>query len=207
MTGEFKMQLRNYDQAQLTTLFNKAYQNSLPQAYAKSSYKDGAMFSQDMFCAGSLMDGDLLLIYMLQADTLRCYVETEATQDLAAMKKAINMYFQQIIRILDRNKIKWHNPEATIKLEKYRSYGDVKTLVKRVRAIFEGQWEKLILTPVASLLASYLAIQFHILSMDESLKDAKKAVTLTMEAYIGLVVILIAQVLFKANKKEFTFNV
>lgn len=207
MTGEFKMKLKSYEQAQLTTIFTKAYQNKLARAYARSSYKDGAMFSQADFCAGSLTEGNLVLIYMLQADTLRCYVETEVTQDLAAMKRAINMYFLQIITVLDKHKIKWHDPEATIKLEKYPSYGSVKTLAKRIRAVFEDRWEKLVLAPFASIVASYLAIQFHVLTREESLTDVRKAVTLTLEAYIGLLAILIVQVLFKANKKEFTFNI
>jgi len=30
---------------------------------------------------------------------------------------------------------------------------------------------------------------------------------LTLEAYIGLVAVLIVRVLFKANKKEFIFNI
>ena len=201
------MKLKSYDQAQLTTIFTKAYQNKLAQAYARSSYKDEAMFTQADFCAGSLTEGNLLLIYMLQADMLRCYVETEVTQDLAAMKKAINMYFLQIITVLDKHQIKWHDPEATIKLEKYPSYGSVRTLAKRIRSVFEDRWEKLVLAPFASIVASYLAIQFHILSHEESLTDARKAVTLTMEAYVGLLSILIVQILFKANKKEFTFNI
>jgi len=178
----------------------------LAQAYARSSYKDGAMFSQADFCAGSLTEGNLLLIYMLQADTLRCYVETEVTQELTAMKKAINMYFLQIVAVLNKHKIKWHDPEATIKLEKYPSYGSVRTLAKRIRAVFVDRWEKLILAPFASIIASYLAIQFHVLSHEESLTDVKSR-NFNVEAYIGLLAILVVQVLFKANKTEFTFNI
>ena len=206
MTGEFKIKLKNYDQERLTGIFSKAYQNGLAAAYAKSVYKDGTLFKQGDFCAGSLTDGNRLLIYLLQADTLRCYVEEDAP-DLPAIKKAINMYFQQIVTVLNQNKIKWFEPEATIKLEKYSSYGDLKTLSKRIKAIFDDRWEKLLLAPIASITASYLAIRFHVLSSDESLKDVKKAVTLTMEAYIGLAIVLIVQVLFKVNKKEFTFNI
>jgi hypothetical protein len=207
MTGEFKMQLRRYDQVQLTKIFNKEYQGKLRHAYSRSIYKDGATFQQSDFCSGSLTSGSLLLIFILQADTLKCYVETEVTQDLGVMKKAINMYFQQVITILDKNKIRWHHPEATIKLDNYPFYGYIQTFTKRIRAIFEERWEKLFLTPVASLLASYCAIRFNFLDREEYVNDVKKAVTLTLEAYIGLVAVLIAQVLFRANKKEFTFNI
>ena len=41
------------------------------------------------------------------------------------MKRAINMYFLQIVTVLGKHKIKWHDPEATIKLEKYPTYGSV----------------------------------------------------------------------------------
>ena len=83
----------------------------------------------------------------------------------------------------------------------------MKTLPKRIRAIFDEKWEKLLLAPIASILASYCAIRFNLLDKEDYIKDVKKAVILTIEAYIGLVAILIIQVLFKANKKEFTFNI
>jgi hypothetical protein len=35
----------------------------------------------------------------------------------------------------------------------------------------------------------------------------KKAVILTLESYLGLVLILIIKVLFKSYKKEFTFKI
>jgi len=207
MTGEFKMQLRRYDQVQLTKIFNKEYQGKLRHAYSHSVYKDGATFQQSDFCSGSLTSGSLLLIYMLQADTLICYVETEATQDIGVMKKAINTYFRQVITILDKNGLKWHHPEATVKLEKYPFYGYVETFRKRVRSIFDEKWEKLLVAPSASILASYFAIRFNLLDKDEYIKDVKKAVILTGEAYIGLVAIFIIQVLFRTNKKEFIFNI
>ena len=207
MTGEFKIQLKKYNQAQLTKIFNKEYQNKLSQAYARSAYKDGNIFKESDFCSGTIADGNLLLIYTLQADTLKCYVETDVTQDLGLMKKTINTYFGQVISILDKNDLKWHHPEATIKLEKYPFYGYVKTLPKRIRAILDEKWEKLLLAPIASILASYCAIRFNLLDQEDYIKDVKKAVILTIEAYVGLVAILIIQVLFKANKKEFTFNI
>jgi hypothetical protein len=207
MTGEFKIQLKNYDQDVLTKIFNQEYHDKLNQAYSQSAYKDGRIFRKPDFCSGTITDGSLLLIYTLQADTLKCYVETDMTHDLAVMKKAINMYFGQVISILDKNKFKWHHPEATIKLEKYPFYGYVKTLPKRIRAIIDEKWEKLFLSPIASILASYCAIRFNLLDKEDYIKDVKKAVILTTEAYIGLVAILFIEVLFKANKKEFTFNI
>ena len=86
MICEFRLQLKNYDQEILTILFNKEYQGKLTQAYTRSAYGDGKSFLQSDFCAGTIIDGSLLLIYLLQADTLICYVELEATQDLKVVK-------------------------------------------------------------------------------------------------------------------------
>jgi hypothetical protein len=207
MICEFRLQLKNYDQEILTTLFNKEYHGKLAQAYAHSAYGDGKNFLQSDFCAGTIIDGSLLLIYLLQADTLICYVELEVAQDLKVVKKAINTYFKQIIRILDRNMIKWKEPEASIWIENIPFTGTIDTLSKRLKAVVDEKWEKLVMAPIASILASYSAIQFNILSNEDYIKDVKKAVILTSEAYIGLAFILIMQVLLKAYKKEFKFKI
>jgi hypothetical protein len=39
MTGEFKIQLKKYDQAVLTKIFNQEYHHKLSHAYAQSAYK------------------------------------------------------------------------------------------------------------------------------------------------------------------------
>jgi hypothetical protein len=109
MTGEFTIRLKRYDQVVLTRIFNEEYHDTLSLAYDRSEYKYGDIFREQNFCSGSFTDGSLLLIYTLQADTLRCYVETEVP-DLGTMKKAINTYFGQVIAILEKNKIKWHHP-------------------------------------------------------------------------------------------------
>jgi hypothetical protein len=207
MICEFRLQLKNYDQDILTAVFNKEYQGKLAQAYAHSAYGDGKNFLQSDFCAGTIIDGSLLLIYPLQADTLICYVELEATQDLKVVKRVMNTYFKQIVRILDRNSIRWKEPEASIWIENIPFTGMIDTLAKRLKAMVNEKWEKLLMTPIASISASYIAIQFNILTKEDYIKDIKKAVILTSEAYIGLVFILIIQVLFKTYKKEFTFTI
>lgn len=207
MTGEFKVDLREYDQDNVAASFAKEYPDMLALAYSKSSYGDGDTYPQTAFCAGAFAGSKLLLICKMQADMLICNVETLGDPDLAAMKKAINLYYGQVTKILHKNGLKWSKPLSTINLESYRPEGVIRTLRARLRAVFAERWEKLILAPVASMAASYLAIQFHILDAGEALTDVKKAVTLTFEAYIGLIVVLFLTVLFKANKKEFTFNI
>jgi hypothetical protein len=123
------------------------------------------------------------------------------------VKKTINAYFRQVTRILDRNDIRWSKPEASIKIENIPFIGAVETLSRQLKGIFDQKWEKLLLAPICSVLASYLAIQFNILTREDFIKDVKKAVILTTEAYLGLVVILIIQVFFKTNKKDFTFQI
>ncbi len=124
------------------------------------------------------------------------------------MKKAINDYYSQATRILHKNKIKWSHPEATITdWKNVLFWVHVKTLRKWVTEVFDKEWQKLIIAPIASLLSSYLAIQFNVLKAEDSIKDIKKAVTLTFEAYIGLALILLLQVLFRGKRNEFIFNI
>jgi hypothetical protein len=56
------------------------------------------------------------------------------------------------------------------------------------------------------LTASYIALKINILAADDLVKDMKKAVILTAEAYIGVIIGLIIGFLLSANKKAFTFN-
>ena len=44
MTGEIKIQLKKYDQAVLTKIFDQEYHHKLSHAYAQSAYKDGKIF-------------------------------------------------------------------------------------------------------------------------------------------------------------------
>ena len=62
MDGEFKVQLKHYEQDTLTAIFNKEYQNKLQAAYAKSAYNGSTVFNVTDFCAGSFANGSLLLI-------------------------------------------------------------------------------------------------------------------------------------------------
>jgi hypothetical protein len=125
MIGEFKVDLKDYDQTKMTAIFAKEYPDALELAYTQSSFRDGKTYPQAFFCSGTFAGSKLLLICTMQADMLRCIVETTDGADLAT----------------------------------------------------------------------------------EALKDVKKAVTLTLEAYIGLIVILTITVLFQVNKKEFTFTI
>ena len=74
---------------------------------------------------------------MLQANILRCYVETDSIADLIAVKKAINMYFGQVVRILNRMGVEWGNPEATIMVGEMSFYGTVETRARRIKAVLD----------------------------------------------------------------------
>lgn len=207
MELEFKMKLKDYDQEKITKIFSMAYSNRLSATFSKSDYNDGSLFTESDFCVGSYTSGGLLLIRKLEVNVLKFYIECGNKGDLNVMKKVINEYFLQVITVLNKNRIRWYEPEATIKLENFLFYGIVKTRCTRVREIFQQQREKLILAPTTSTIASYLAIQFNILGAEDAIKDIKKSIVLTMEAYIGLILIFIIHVVAKSYKKEFIFKI
>lgn len=207
MIGEFKVDLIKYDQDKLTGIFAKEYTDTLEAAYMNSSFKDGQTYQKSRFCAGAFAGSKLLLIFNMQADMLLCIVETPGGSDLGTMKKAVNLYYRQVTKILKKNKIKWREPLSTISLERFPSEGRIQGLRTKLKEMFKERWEKLILAPIASILASYAAIQLNILGQDEALKDVKKAVTLTLEAYTGLVLVLFFTILFQVKRKEFTFTI
>src|SRR5215813_11544280 len=127
MDGEFKVQLKKCNQATITKLFNDKYQNKLRDAYFKSAHKDSGTMKEKDFCAGYHNNDSLFLVYTLEANILKIYVETVNKKDLNLMKNTINMYFQQVIGILNETGQKWSNPQATISLENCPFYGSVKT--------------------------------------------------------------------------------
>ena len=206
MYGEFRVKLASFDQVTVTKIFTDAYQNKLPGAYARSAYKNGTSVSVSDFCAGYHTNDSLFLVYMMESDRLKVYVETANKKDLALMKATINRYFEQVTDLFKKHELQWSKPEATITLEECPVYGFVKTKKDRFKDIWESQKEKLFITPIASLTASYLALKINILPADDLVKDMKKAVILTAEAYIGVIIGLIIGVLLTANKKAFTFN-
>jgi hypothetical protein len=174
--------------------------------YKNSIYNDGIVFQQNEFFAGSSIKGGLMLIFTLRADLLTFHVQSSSA-DLTSLKKMINNFFGQIARTLDKNDIIWKKPEATIYIENFQFYGYILSAEERFKAIFKEKWEELILVPIGSITASFLAIQFHILEKEEYVKDVKKALITTAEAYIGLVLIIIIRIFLKANKKEFNFTI
>jgi hypothetical protein len=207
MLLEFKMKLKNYEQERITKIFVDAYPDRLSTTFSKMDPENRSFYVESDFCVGTYTSGRLLLIWKMEVNVLRIYVECDNKGDIKVMKKTLNECFQQAITILNKNDIKWYDPIATITFEIIPFYGEVKTRSKRVKDIFDQQWEKLILAPLASILTSYLAIQFNILEVGDAVKDIKQALILTIEAYIGLILIIIIQALFKRNKKEFTFKI
>lgn len=211
MDGEIRLKLRGFDQEKVTKIFTNAYPNNLASAYARSAYdriaREGekTLTSND-FCAGYHTNDSLFLVYWMEADVLKVYVETVNNKDMVLMKATINRYFQQITRLFDNQGMNWSKPEATITLEDCPFYGFVKTRKERFAEIWKAQKEKLFVTPIASLLASYFALKVNILPGDDLLKDMKKAVILTAEAYIGIILVLFFEVILKSSKKVFTFN-
>ncbi|HVU95462.1 MAG TPA: hypothetical protein VHE34_09565 [Puia sp.] len=138
---------------------------------------------------------------------MKVYVETLNQQDLNNLKNTLNEYFKNITEMLDRKRIKWSKPQATIRLENCPLTGFVKTRKLYLKGIIEDQREKLFIVPIGSLLASFLAIHWNILEKDEASKDLKKAVISTLEAYIGLLILLLIGLIFVGNKREFTFKI
>lgn len=200
------MKLSRFDQARVTKIFNDAYQNKLPGAFGRSAYKSGTLVSENEFCSGYHTNDSLFLVYMMESDRLKIYVETVNKKDLNVMKITINRYFDQVTDLLKANGLKWSKPEATITLEECPVFGFIQTKKERLNEMWLDQKEKLFIAPIASLLASYLALKVNILPADDIIKDMKKAVILTTESYIGVIIGFIVAVLLIGNKKVFTFN-
>jgi len=206
MNGEFRVKLTDFDQEKVTKIFTDAYQNKLPGAFARSAYKSGTLVSESEFCAGYHTNDSLFLVYMMESDRLKVYVETINKKDLVLMKSTVNRYFEQVTDLFKKHGLRWSKPEVTITLEECPVYGFVKTRKDRFLEIWQGQKEKLFIAPIASLAASYVALKVNILPADDLVKDMKKAVILTAEAYIGILIGFIIGVVLTANKKVFTFN-
>ncbi len=70
------------------------------------------------------------------------------------MKELINRFFKGVTEILDKNKIGWSKPQATITLEDCPLTGGYKTKTETLKEVFENQREKMFLAPIGMLAAT-----------------------------------------------------
>jgi hypothetical protein len=206
MDGEFRVQLKSYDAAQLIQAFKEYYGDNLTNAYDKSAYKVSGYVKQTDFCSGYQTNDSLFMVYNREGNALKIYVESFNQQDLNNLKNTINRYFKSITEMLDDKEIKWSKPQATILVEKSPLTGVVKTKKDYLKETFENQREKLFFLPISTVLAAGLAFYWNIADKGDTTKDVKKAVISTLEAIIGFVLLFLVQLLFVRNKREFTFK-
>jgi len=207
MDGEFKVELKDYNAAKIIGSFKEYYGNRLAEAYARSKYQLSGLIKEEGFCAGHHTHDSLFLVYNREGTWLKVYVETVNRQDINNLKNIINSYFKIITKMLDKKKIKWLNPQATIRVQNIPLPGVFQTRKKYLKQIFEDQREKLFLVPIGSVLASFLAIHWNILDKVESSSDLKKTVSSTLEAYIGLILLFLIKLLWVGNNREFSFKI
>ncbi len=123
------------------------------------------------------------------------------------MRELINRYFKGVTEMLDKKKIKWSKPQATITLEECPLTGVFNTRKDVLMQIFEDQRKKLFLLPVGSVLAIGLTVYFNISDKIDAIKDAKKAVTSTLESLIVFILLFLIQWLAGSNKRAFAFKI
>jgi muramoyltetrapeptide carboxypeptidase LdcA involved in peptidoglycan recycling len=123
------------------------------------------------------------------------------------MKELVNRYFKGVVEMLDKKGIKWSNPQATITLEECPLPGIYRTKMQALKEIFEDQREKMIFTPIGTFLAIFIARYLSIMDTIDAAKDAKKAVTSTLEALIVVILLIGCQVLLVSRKRAFTFKI
>jgi len=206
MDGEFKVVLKEYDQAELVKAFKEDFNDNFSAAFEKSAYKTSGALQLTDFCAGYLTRDSLFLVYNREGDIMKVYVETPNARDLNNLKNTINKYFGGITKMLDKRKMKWSSPEATITLENLPLYGFIKTWKDKLKDLIRDQKEKLFIVPFGSLFAVYLAIHWNFVRSDDASKDLKKAVISTLEAYLGFLILVCIQLFFAGKKRKFTFN-
>ncbi len=205
MNGEFKVLVKKYDANKLISAFGKNFTENLSGAYSKSGAKSDILKESD-FCFGYLTNDSLFLIYNREERWMRVYIESIAVQSVRGLQDAINRYFESITRMLDREKISWNDPQATISLENYPLYGSYKTRWQRSTDFFKEKKEKLFVIPIASFIVSFLLIHYRILTGEDAKKNMLETLTVTAEAYIGVILVLIFQFLLVPNKRKFIFN-
>jgi hypothetical protein len=208
MDGEFRLDLKVYDPVIIRKIFVDAYQEKLQIAYSRSAFSKNAkpvMLITD-FYAGYYTKDSLFLVYAREANILQIYIETANRQDINILKSTINEYFRQVIRELEKSKIKWNKPLATITLKECQFNDFVRTRQAKLAEIWKKQKEKLFIVPAASAISSFIAIYLNVLRAEELSGNLKKTLTLMAEAYIGLLLSVTVTWLFSNYKKQFSFN-
>jgi hypothetical protein len=109
--------------------------------------------------------------------------------------------------LLDKKKMKWSKPQATITLEECPLTGVYKTKKDVLRQTFEDQREKLFFLPIGTALAIGATVYLNIADKGDAIKDAKKAVISTLESFIVFVILFLFQWLISSNKRAFTFKI
>ena len=206
MNGEFRVLIKSFDQSKIIETFKYHFTDNFSAAYDRSMYKMTGILKQSDFCFGYLTNNSLFLVYNREGDTMKVYIENLPKGDVNGLKTAIDTHFGSITRMLDKVGIRWKAPEATITLENHPLYGSLKTPLGRISDSIKKQKEKLFMVPIGSFVASFFAVQWNILAGDVGRKDMIKTLITTIEAYIGLVVLLITQVFLISNNRKFTFN-
>lgn len=207
MDGEFRVQLKEYKADKIVEAFIEYYGDNLAQAYSKSAYRNSGNVSQDDLCAGYQTKDSLFLVYNREGNSLKVYVEPVNKKDVNHMRELINRYFKGVTEMLDKKKIKWSKPQATITLEECPLTGVYKTKRDALRQIFEDQREKLFFLPISTILAIGLTVYLNITDKGDAIKDAGKAVTSTLESAIVFLILFLVQWLSSSNKRAFIFKI
>jgi len=207
MVGEFRVRLTVYDIDKIVQAFKEYYGDNLTQAYGRSAYQTSGDVKQADLCAGYQTNDSLFLVYNREGNYLKVYVEPANKKDLNHMKELINRYFKGVTEMLDKKKIKWSKPQATITLEDCPLTGDYKTKVERLKEVFENQREKMFLAPIGMVAATATTAYFNIIDKNDASKDAGKALTSSLEALFGFILLIVLKVVFTPGKRVFTFKI
>jgi hypothetical protein len=207
MDGEFRVEIKKYDATKIVGAFTDHYTNKLAEAYAKSAYSRTGTLSIDDFCAGYQTKDSLFLVYNREGDELKIYIEPSNTRDINFMKLLLNRYFKQITVMLDKNKIKWSDPQAVITLEECPLPGLYTTKAEAFKEILKDQREKVFFTPIGALLAIGGARYLSIMEAGDVGKELGKIVTSTLEALSVVLLMILLQVLFVSRKRAFSFKI
>jgi|SRR6185312_8543411 len=207
MDGEFRVEIKDYDAATIIQAFVEDYGSKLTQTYGKSAYQSSGTLGQDDFCAGYQTNDALFLVYNREGDDLKVYVEPTNKKDINLMKELVNRYFSKITKTLDKKKIKWSKPQATITLEGCPLTGVYKTRVEALKEIWRDQKEKVLFTPIGAFVAVGAARYLSIMQKDDIAKEVEKIVTSALEALVVVALMVVIQVLIVSNKRAFTFKI
>jgi hypothetical protein len=207
MDGEFRVEIKDYDATKIIQAFEDHYGDKLAQAYSKSAYQSSGTLGQVDFCAGFQTNDSLFLVYNREGDDMKVYVEPYNKKDINLMKELVNRYFKKITKTLDKKKIKWSKPQATITLEGCPLPGVYKTRKEALKEILQDQKEKVLFSPIGSFLAVGVARYLSIMKEDDITKEVEKIVTSGLEALIVVILMITSQTLIVSNKRAFTFKI